>query len=261
MLSVLRDYGIKGEVSADEAWKWKRKGQRSTTSGVDGDGPGGTLSSQSESESEGHSMLPMSDSVMVSDGHVHGSSFRIGRVLSIVVGSSRSSSQCRCETSFTFLLGIQLLLSSNGGNGILPTSVRRIRFRLPFHPPLLALTLPDHVTHINIEEFDESFRTEPAAAAGAAASSAAMNTSFKQWKLPSSLQSLTLGDGDGWPWSRSLTQLNLPSTLTQLHLGAWNGRADQLPTLPPNLQTFNMGSKFNDRIDSIQWHTVTHSQP
>jgi len=261
MLSVLRDYAIKGEVKTDDAWKWKCQSQDDVEygDGDEDDGEDGMTRKMSISCSQTHSgsmMIIGSSRESQSRSQEHPmamipmqpdndrSPFRIGRVISVVVDPiSREHGDDEDESEVSlYVQRLQCAFSSS----MLPSTVRRIRFGLPFHHRLLALTLPDHITHINIMGFDETFKTDGTAAAASA-------LSMNEWKLPSSLRSLRLSHSYVKKWSRSLSQLSLPATLTELHLGTWNGRTDQLPTLPPNLQTLHMGDKFNSPLDSLAW--------
>jgi len=79
------------------------------------------------------------------------------------------------------------------------------------------------------------------------------NPPFLRWVLPSQLT--TLHFPCFHPWHGALNQLAFPPSLTELRLGAWQGGIDQLPRLPSNLQTFDMGHRFNAPIDFIRWPT------
>ena len=65
--------------------------------------------------------------------------------------------------------------------------------------------------------------------------------------LPSSLQSLTFGDG----FNQSLDTVNLPSSLQSLTFGhVFNQSLDNV-TLPSSLQSLTFGFNFNQSLDNV----------
>jgi len=139
---------------------------------------------------------------------------------------------------------------------MLPRSIRRLEFEQIFSfderthgfpLQLSALHLPDSITALSLNE---------CVIRPASGSASSLDLSESEWKLPNSLTTLHLGFH---VWRSTLTKLRLPHSLTDLHLATWEGKVDQLPTLPPNLRALHMENKFDAPIDSIQWPSTLTS--
>jgi len=220
---------MKKSISAKVAWKWRdATTQQSTSSSTT------TLNSASASSLDSCT-LPMDSE---SRSHlIHGSS-----------SSSHSSSKTDFPARSPYLVGrVRSIFvdfgetndhgSNDGDNGHGhdgdDDGDQNVRFFLSLlSSPLLPATVHSISFHVPL-----SFAKMIAAA----------------WSSPSTLQSLHLGNVSYLVRHSSLASLHLPSSLTELHLGCWKGRTDQLPVLPPNLKIFHMGQTFNHPIDSIQW--------
>jgi len=123
----------------------------------------------------------------------------------------------------------EVYIDGEMGLGSISTEVLRV---------LISIRLPDWVEVLDMSDWyltDECRNNPP----------------YLQWILPRQLTTMELplrGQCHG-----SINQLTFPSSLTDLHLGAWQGNADQLSALPSNLQTLHLGQFFDAPLDPVEW--------
>jgi len=271
MINVLQTYQIKKKIRVESAVKWVESS------------PSLSLISAASSSSPSSSSAPITPSsfLVPLPVPIPRSAYRIGRPHSIVVTRTfwqqqeeqHRRQQQQQQQPYRLAISNRAVGDELDGNenespfarlisdylSMLPRSIRSMEFERnmrwyersqPFPLQLSAFHLSDSITSLSLNE----------CVIRPASGSASSCLDLSEWRLPNSLTTLHFGDHS---WQASLSSLQLPHSLTDLHLATWEGKVDQLPTLPPNLQTLHMGKLFNDPIDSIQWPsspTVPHTQ-
>jgi len=241
MLSVFHAYSIKAAVSFDEAWKWRWDSLAALMEAVKNP----NHNSGSESGSTTNINTDANTAAATGTSSRSRSPFRIGRLRATMVDDDKTMQE------------IMKIRGMNGDDGddeavsvfmqrlmsaYLPTTVECIIFQLPLTKRFLSCNLPHHITQLYVKKFDGTL------------SQSEQTSLMESWILPPALHSMRLcGNKDIGPQLLQLNRLRLPGSLTKLHLGAWHGRADELPTLPPNPQSLHMGYYFNAPLDCIQW--------